>query len=156
MRSLLPLLAGLLTCAQVIAADQDWSKVFKEGLVDADGKPVAASTLKGKVVAVYFSAHWCPPCRGFTPKLVEFAKKHGSKLGVVFVSRDNSKSEMVGYMKEARMPWPATPHRSASGEALEAKHGVNGIPTLLVFGKDGQLITRNGRNLAELEKILAK
>jgi nucleoredoxin len=156
MRSLLSLLAGLLACAQAVAADQDWSAVFKEGLVDADGKPVAASTLKGKVVAVYFSAHWCPPCKAFTPKLVEFAKKHAAKLAVVFVSSDNSKAEMAGYMKEAGMPWPATPYRSASGNDLGAKHGVRGIPTLLVFGKDGQLVTKNGRNLAELEKILAK
>ena len=22
--------------------------------------------------AYYFSAHWCPPCRGFTPQLVKF------------------------------------------------------------------------------------
>ena len=28
-----------------------------------------------KVFAIYFSAHWCPPCRGFTPKLAEWYTK---------------------------------------------------------------------------------
>ena len=31
--------------------------------------------LEGKVIGIYFSAHWCPPCRGFTPKLVEWYGK---------------------------------------------------------------------------------
>lgn len=29
----------------------------------------AAEHLKDKVVVLYFSAHWCPPCRQFTPVL---------------------------------------------------------------------------------------
>ena len=43
------------------------------------------------VVGVYFSAHWCPPCRGFTPQLAQLYKDvtaAGKKFGVVFVSSD--------------------------------------------------------------------
>ena len=43
----------------------------------------------GAVVAVYFSAHWCPPCRQYTPMLASFyaqAAKANIKFEVVFVS----------------------------------------------------------------------
>jgi nucleoredoxin len=30
---------------------------------------VGLDALRGKVVAFYFSAHWCPPCQHFTPLL---------------------------------------------------------------------------------------
>mmetsp|Transcript_119915 Transcript_119915/g.274753 ORF Transcript_119915/g.274753 Transcript_119915/m.274753 type:complete len:81 (-) Transcript_119915:67-309(-) len=39
-------------------------------LVGQDGN-VDTSSLDGKTIGLYFSAHWCPPCRGFTPKLTE-------------------------------------------------------------------------------------
>jgi len=32
-------------------------------------KVTAEAALGGKVVGLYFSAHWCPPCRQFTPVL---------------------------------------------------------------------------------------
>ena len=45
-----------------------------QNLVKADGSSQSAdSALKGKdVILFYFSAHWCPPCRGFTPILKDF------------------------------------------------------------------------------------
>ena len=45
-----------------------------QDLIKADGTTVAANVaLEGKVlVLIYFSAHWCPPCRGFTPVLKAF------------------------------------------------------------------------------------
>jgi thiol-disulfide isomerase/thioredoxin len=35
-------------------------------------KRLNEEVMKAKVVAFYFSAAWCPPCRGFTPILSKF------------------------------------------------------------------------------------
>ena len=45
-----------------------------KSLMKVDGSMQSAeSALAGKdIVMFYFSAHWCPPCRGFTPILKEF------------------------------------------------------------------------------------
>ena len=37
-----------------------------------DGSAVQLSELRGKVVALYFSAHWCPPCKGPLLLLIHF------------------------------------------------------------------------------------
>jgi nucleoredoxin len=156
MKSFLASLSLLLCASLTAAADFDWKTRFPQGLVDETGKTVDLATLKGKTVAVYCSAHWCPPCRTFTPQLVKFANENKDKLAVVFVSFDQSAEKMYGYMKEAKMPWSAVPFKSAGGQAIAKEEGVKGIPTLLVYGKDGQLLTKNGRDLPGLEKLLGK
>jgi len=148
---------SLLVCATLAsAADFDWKTRFPEGLVDNAGKTVDLATLKNKTVAVYCSAHWCPPCRAFTPELVKFANANKDKLAVVFISFDENKEKMLGYMIEAKMPWSAVPFKSAGGQTITKEQGVTGIPTLLVYGKDGQLLTKNGRDLDGLKKLLGK
>ena len=38
------------------------------------------STAEGAVIGLYFSAHWCPPCKGYTPKLVDLYKELNQSL----------------------------------------------------------------------------
>ena len=61
----------------------------------------------GKTIGIYFSAHWCPPCRGFTPLLVEFYKKYNvqKNLEIVFVSSDRDLNSFTSYYGD--MPWLA-------------------------------------------------
>ena len=56
------------------------------------------SSFSLQVIAVYFSAHWCPPCRGFTPMLKEFWDDNKNKgLVIIFVSSDRSEDDMLSY-----------------------------------------------------------
>merc|ERR1712039_1127083 len=95
-------------------------------LIGKDG-PVASSALEGKVLGLYFSAHWCPPCRGFTPKLAEwYTAGLKEKMEIIFVSSDRDEASFNEYFKD--MPWLALPYekREAKSELSEAC-GVQGI-----------------------------
>jgi thiol-disulfide isomerase/thioredoxin len=56
-------------------------------------------------------AHWCPPCRNFTPKLAKIFKEINNevknKLDIVFVSWDKDQEGFNEYFNE--MPWKALP-----------------------------------------------
>jgi nucleoredoxin len=113
-------------------------------LVDANGNKVELSSLEGKVIGLYFSAEWCPPCRTFTPDLVR-AAGGSSNFEVVFVSRDRSAEAQAKYMQDYRMKWPALPFDPEKSRALGDKFGVRGIPALVIIDDQGNLITDQGR-----------
>jgi len=124
-----------------------FAQLFGDKLQGKAGEVSTVEALGGKSgVLVYFSAHWCPPCRGFTPKLVEFHTKHAAAKGfeTVFVSSDKDQSAFDEYYGE--MPWLALPfsNRDAKG-ALSKRYKVKGIPSLVVLGPDGNVVTTNGR-----------
>jgi len=120
-------------------------------LLDAQGNVVPTSSILGGVVALYFSAHWCPPCRGFTPVLsqwyADFTKNNpDKKLNIVFVSSDRSEQDFKDYHKE--MTFHALPYAEREKKSeLSAKFGVRGIPTLIFLDSDGNVLTKDGRSL---------
>jgi len=113
-------------------------------LLDADGKSpitLSAAAKDAPLVAIYFSAHWCGPCRGFTPKLVTFfemLQEEGVNLPVIFGSSDRDQASFDEYFAE--MPWIAFPHGDVRIEALKSKYSVSGIPWLVVLDAHGNLV----------------
>jgi len=110
-------------------------------------KDTAEALAGAKAVALYFSAHWCPPCRGFTPKLAEWYKKdlQGKGLEVVFVSSDRDEGAFKEYFGE--QPWLALPYEERELKAtLSKKFKVQGIPSLVILDSNAKKITLDGRS----------
>lgn len=122
-----------------------------------NGSPVPVQA--GEVVVFYFSAHWCPPCKQFTPIL---AKVHAlssdsarnearytptppQRLHVIFVSGDKSEKEMKAYMAESHGRWSFVTFNSAGVQALNSHFGVKGIPSVHVCSPSGTSVVADAR-----------
>ncbi len=121
----------------------DIDAVLANRLVDADGREVPVEGLmNADYFLLYFSAHWCPPCQAFTPRLVEFHQNHGG--GRIFhtflVSSDKSEAAMLGYMRETRMPWAAVRYGSDASHQLKANYAGSGIPCLVLIDRSGHVL----------------
>ncbi|GIL93416.1 hypothetical protein Vretimale_6059 [Volvox reticuliferus] len=117
--------------------------------------PLSSITGPNKVIGLYFSAHWCPPCRHFTPQLASaytnFKESHprAADWEIIFISRDRDQESFDDYF--SGMPWlalPRTEEKIASG--LSKLFDVSGIPTLVIInGETGAVITTNGREAVD-------
>jgi len=87
-------------------------------VIDKSGQSLKTSSLysdgtDNPVLGLYFSAHWCPPCREFTPILAQFyerfkATTNGRRFEIVFVSSDYDEEAFQQYINE--MPWRSIPY----------------------------------------------
>ena len=122
-----------------------------------------------KYIAVYFSAHWCGPCRAFTPELVKFydaakRRKHDD-FELIFVSLDTSEDAMHGYMTEEGMNFPALKYDERASASDIMKYAGPSIPRLVVLDSNGKVLadTFEGETfkgpqapLGELGKLLKR
>jgi len=126
------------------------SKIFTDNsIVDKEGKDVSLSSFKDKILGIYFSAHWCPPCRGFTPKLAEKYNEliaENKQFDIIFASSDRDSNSAAEYFEE--MPWKMLKFNDRDTKAfLSELYEVKGIPTLvLVDLTTGKSISTDGRS----------
>eukprot|EP00994_Dinema_validum_P004128 NODE_2164_length_753_cov_103.988636_g1743_i0.p1 GENE.NODE_2164_length_753_cov_103.988636_g1743_i0~~NODE_2164_length_753_cov_103.988636_g1743_i0.p1 ORF type:complete len:212 (-),score=58.59 NODE_2164_length_753_cov_103.988636_g1743_i0:118-696(-) len=120
--------------------------LFGDQILTKDGlKPTTEVLASKKAVGIYFSAHWCPPCRRFTPHLAEKYKEYeGSDVEIVLASSDKDSASFDSYYGE--MPWTALPYDKRDiVDTLSETYSVEGIPTLVIVnGETGELVTTDG------------
>lgn len=130
-----------------------------------EGKDFKWDSYKGKVVLVDFWATWCGPCVAEMPNVKEnYEKYHAKGFEVVGISLDDDREKLEGFIAKNEIPWTnlfAEPTADGEpGEQPTARHyAVSSIPTAILVGKDGKVITLNarGENLtALLDKLLGE
>ena len=129
----------------------------------SDGSELEAK----KYVALYYSAHWCGPCRKFTPMLVDYYNRVAAahpEFEIIFISADRSRFGWETYLRETKMPWLAVDYDQLAGLGGVRDLGGGSIPSLLVLDSasrivassyDGQKYLGPQNALAALDQIFA-
>jgi len=114
-------------------------------LVDLEGAPISAASLKGKVVVVDFWATWCPPCVKEIPGYVSLQKQYGSdELVIVGVSLDrgkDSEDKVRAFAAKHQINYPLV---MGDGDIVDAFASVAGpiqaIPTTFLIDREGNVV----------------
>lgn len=104
----------------------------------------------------YYTASWCGPCLAYTPDLVKFynkAKKGNDTFELVLITSDRDEDSMEDYAKDKKMPWPHLKLSKGKEFKSKFKHGVTGIPSVIICDLEGNIVSRS-RSISDIEKIL--
>ena len=146
------------------AAKGNLVRLQNGNLVSCYDEELASKQMYG----LYFSAHWCGPCRKFTPQLVAYynqiARDH-PEFEIIFVSADKSADDMATYMRESGMPWSAIEYGKLANVPALQKYAGRGIPDLVIVDASGKVLADSfvggkyvgpGKVLDDLNAIFAR
>lgn len=134
--------------------------------VDKDGNPIYVKKSlsdfvgKGKVVLVDFWSPWCPPCKAEIPNIKNvWEKYHGDDFDVLSVAvwEESRKMDWRNTIDTAAFYGVKWQQLNNGHREPASLYGIDGIPHMILFGKDG-IILKRGDDLRgeKLEKAVAE
>lgn len=148
---------SLIEKAAVIKKTAVGAKFVDFAFNDKDGNPVKLSDHigKGKYTLLEFWASWCGPCRADIPHLKEaYELYHPAGFEVISISMDDDKTKWLKAIDDEKMNWLQVSDLKAFAGDFSKIYNFNGIPTCVLVGPDGDIITRNMRGLWMDKKLI--
>jgi thiol-disulfide isomerase/thioredoxin len=112
---------------------------------DRDGKEIALSDLKGKVVYIDVWATWCGPCRREFPFMKTLEAEYHGNDGIVFmgvsVDASRDKQKWMDFLTKEQLPGLQIFAGDAANDAIMRPYRIGGIPRFILVGRDGNLIS---------------
>jgi peroxiredoxin len=104
------------------------------GLTTIDGKEIALSDYRGKVVLINFWATWCPPCRTEMPDIRDAAVAHPDNFVVLAINNGESDEAAENFARLFNLQFPVL---LDSDGAVARKYNVQGMPTSFFVDRAG-------------------
>lgn len=124
------------------------------GTLPAGGQ-FSLESLKGKFVIIDFWGTWCSPCMKGVPHMKEFRDKHVDMLEIVGIAQDENVQKWASAIEANKMNWPNVMN-GKDGVDYVAMFNVQGFPTKILLGPDGEILHRESGERVEFYDLVEK
>jgi DsbE subfamily thiol:disulfide oxidoreductase len=105
-----------------------------------DGRTLALSDLRGKVVLLDFWASWCPPCRQEASALAEVYREYrGAAVEFLGINLWDGRQDALDFVEQFKVPYP---NAIDSKGAIAINYGVRGLPEKFVIDQSGVIVKK--------------
>jgi thiol-disulfide isomerase/thioredoxin len=128
------------------ARNKDAKDFFAFVVRRLDGTPLPLAPLKGKIVVLSFWATWCGPCRALEPLFTRVAGNYAGNSNVAFLSvnTDDDETQVAPFVAREKLAVPVI-----YADGLDDFMKVDTLPTVLILGRDGEIVYRVGELASE-------